>query len=118
MILIPSQAQAPGPEELSAAVSDGVLNPPDSSGLRGLLLVEEETVGRVHSGPHLRVSGGLDDGGQEVPGVQGRPVQHDSVASPLCPHHVRLLVVTQWYPHYGCGVEQRLLHTWIFKYHI
>ena len=118
VILVPGQTDRAGFEELGSLVSHHILDSPDCSLLRRLLLVSEQGVGSLHVGSYVGVAGSLVDGGHELGGVEGWPLQHDGVTIPLRPHHVRLLVVTQWYPHYGCGVEQRLLHTWIFKYHI
>ena len=110
VILVPGQTDRTGFEELGSLVSHHILDSPDCSLLRRLLLVSEQGVGSRHVGRNLGVAGGLVDGGREGGGVQGWPVEHHGVAPPLRPHHVGLLVVTQRYAHYGCGVVQSLLN--------
>ena len=65
----------------------------------------------LHAGRYLWVGGRLVDGSHEILSVEVGPVQHDGVPSALRPHHVGLLVFTEWYPHDGSGVVEGLLET-------
>ena len=111
MILVPGQAERGRFEELGALVPHHILYPPHCPGLGRLGLVHKQLMSSDHLPPHVGVSGGLLDGGHQVLRVEAGPVQHHSVAPPLRPHHVGLLVVTQRYPHQGGGVVQTLLQT-------
>ena len=111
MVLVPGKTEGARLEELRSLVPHHVLYGPDCSGLGRLLLVPEQGVGPLHAGRYLGVGGSLVDGRHEVLGVEAGPVQHDGVPPDLGPHHVRLLVIAERYPHDGSGVVESLLET-------